>query len=144
MEQVGNRGYPIATRTRRTGLILSSSSVGSRVTSLTAAALPIRWDASTYSNEVPLQVRFKAENAMRLFSDLGTEGSSEISRLIVGSVPGSTTYTSIASATWSEFEDVVENFRSTSEDGASSNVLCYVAGTGLFSYEVRTVSRDRI
>lgn len=131
--------FNVGTRTRRRGLKLAGTARSSRATSLTSTAKAVQWDAATYPNEMPLQVRYKTANAHRIFSEIGAEGSTATSRLFSGA--GSTVYTDTASAVWSAWENVGTNFGAKSEDGVHSNVLGYVAGTGLWQYEVQTVPK---
>lgn len=136
----GKYVLPIATRTRRRGLKLNGTAVRSRGVSLAATMQPLTWDQSFSSLEMPVEIRTKAAGAHRLISDLGNVASNASARLISGAGV-STNYTSLASATWSEWEKVSENWRKTVASG--SCVLCYIAGGQLFSYEVRTLPLGR-
>jgi hypothetical protein len=140
IENVHGHLLPVMTRTRRKGLIYNTTARASRATSLASivSPLPIRWDRSTYSTEIPVQIRWKsAGGANKWFSELGSTASNIRARLVSGS--SSLVYTSLASNTWSEYENVAHNYANT----GTSNVLGYIAGRGLFSYEVLTMPLAR-
>lgn len=127
---------PVATRTRRKGLKMGGTARASGATSLASTVKALQWDKTYSSTEVPVQVRFRTGNAHRIFSELGSVGSNATARLLGNGGSGSTVYTSTASATWSEWENVYANYVNT---GASC-VLCYIAGKGgIFRYEVLTM-----
>ena len=129
---------PVATRTRRKGLKLGGTARASGATSLTSTVKAVQWDKSYSSLEVPIQVRYKSGNAHRIFSELGTGASSATARLLntAAGGSGSTVYTSMASATWSEWENVNANYENT----GTSLVLGFIAGKGgIFRYEVQTM-----
>lgn len=138
IENVHGIILPVATRTRRKGLKLGGTARASGATSLTSTVKAVQWDKSYSSTEIPIQVRFKTANAHRIFSELGTGASSATARLLNTGAggSGSTVYTSIASATWSEWENVHANYQAT----GTSCVLCYIAGKGgIWRYEVQTM-----
>ena len=139
--------FPVATRTRRRGLLVGGTAHASGATSILSTVTAIQWDQSAFSNEVPLQARFRTTgHGNRLSGELGAEGSSVTARLLSGG--GSLVYTSTNSATWTDWENVSTNFRSKSDDDAESNVLCYLWASGSatpnLQYEVQTVPRQKL
>lgn len=135
IENVHGSLLPVATRTRRKGLKLAGTARASGATSLTSTAKAVQWDKSYSSTEIPIQVRYKTNLAHRIFSELGTVASSATARLLSTGGGGSTVYTSMASATWSEWENVQGNYQNT----GTSLVLGYIAGQGRWRYEVQTL-----
>lgn len=139
--------FQVATRTRRRGLKFGGTARSSGRHSLNSTMAAVQWDNSTYSNEVPLLMRFlSVTNGHRFTGEIGVEGSTATSRLTLGGT--SLVFTSNAAATWGNWEAVSHNHYAKSEDGVQSHVLGYIGCTSSAQarifYEVQTVPKVKV